>query len=297
MQQSPISDHYEAFLEQHSLRGSPAIEDERNVIHWSREAVTAVNGGYGQLSEPQFLQWPAVGLLLNLLHRAFEHLDAAIVNFTTGSAISSEGLSRATVELAVSIRYILAGQPETRVAAFLAHYVDVEERRLRHWQEEVASLSEPARHVHHQEIERRRTWVVATGDLVKRLRQEFTTCGAPPLAETWPNIGERFRAIGESVSYRTFYARMSSQVHSDAEETIRYLVARVGDDAMLAQRMAAETIWFSRLGLYFAAQCFLSASEDYCRCYYMKQAMTRLRAGQRIIEDELRSTATKVMVA
>lgn len=295
--QPPTSEHYDAFLAQHSLRGSPAIEGERNVIHWSREAVAAVNGAYAQLPEPQFSRWPAVGLLLNLLRRVFEHLDAAIVSFTTASATSSEGLSRAAVELAVSIRYILAGQPETRVAAFLADYVNIEERRLRNWQQEVASLSEPERRVHNQEIERRRSGVVAMGDLVSHLRQEFIAHGASPVAEAWPNIGARFRAIGDAVSYRTFYARMSSQVHSDAEETIRCLVARVSGDAALAERMAIETIWFSRLGLYFAAQCFLSACEAYCRSYHMTEAITPLREGLNVIDDELRSTAMEVAFA
>jgi hypothetical protein len=61
--------------------------------------------------------------------------------------------------------------------------------------------------------------------------------------ERWPStIAERFRLIGDSLGYRTFYMRMSSEAHGDSEETLRYLVAVVQDDPRIKEAMALETI-------------------------------------------------------
>jgi hypothetical protein len=43
--------------------------------------------------------------------------------------------------------------------------------------------------------------------------------------ESWPaSIEHRFKALNDALGYRTFYARMSAEVHGDAEETLRYFV-------------------------------------------------------------------------
>jgi hypothetical protein len=72
-----------------------------------------VNQGYIQLDNDA-LAGPAVGLLLNLLHRNVEHAGAAIVTFVSGCGSSAEVVARATVESSVNILYILAGHSRQR---------------------------------------------------------------------------------------------------------------------------------------------------------------------------------------
>jgi len=291
------SEHFEDFLTRHNLGSSPTIEAERHVVHWSSEAIVIVQSEHARLTDAEFMKWPGVGFVLHLLQRAFEHLEAAIVAFVTGSGTSSECLSRATVELAISIEYVLAGHPETRLFAFFDHYLNGEQGRLRNWLRASAECSEPERSVHAREIEHRRSAITALSDLLGRLRQELVTCGVRLGSEEWPKIVTRFEAVGEALSYRTFYGRMSSQVHSDAEETIRFFVARVGADERIRERMAMETVWFSRLMLYFAVQRFLAATSAYGRYYGMSEAVTALNRGERILEEELQRVAAVVASA
>ena len=55
--------------------------------------------------------------------------------------------------------------------------------------------------------------------------------------EAWPTVEQQFSEIGETSDYRTFYARISSQIHSYAEETLRHLLHQISDDTTLRDRM------------------------------------------------------------
>lgn len=112
--------------------------------------------------------------------------------------------------------------------------------------------------------------------------------------ESWPNVAARFEAIGDAVGYRTVYSRMSSLVHSDAEETIRYFMGRICDDDNLLEQMSLETIWFCKFMLYFAVEYFLRASSAYARCYGMKKELLALDRGPGAIGQELSVIAKNV---
>ncbi len=88
---------------------------------------------------------------------------------------------------------------------------------------------------------------------------EFTTIRNVDKAARWPDIATRFKAIGEEISYRTTYARLCSQTHADAEDTITYIVYKCsGGDARIDQ-MAAETIAFSELMVVYGVYFYLLA--------------------------------------
>jgi hypothetical protein len=90
--------------------------------------------------------------------------------------------------------------------------------------------------------------------------------------EQWPSsIEKRFSELGDGLSYRTYYARMSSEAHGDAEETIRYFVGRLQEPEVF-EAMALETVWNSRLFLYCAVSTFLRASALYCGRYKLTDA-------------------------
>jgi hypothetical protein len=229
-----------------------------------------------------------------LLHRACEHLEAAIVAFATGSGASSEGLSRVTVELAVSIRYILYKQPESRLLGFFLNYTQEEEKRLRNWRKAIEALPERERRKHENAIDRRQSGVSGMKTLLARLQDEFRGVGISLVDEPWPNVATRFERIGDASGYRTLYSRMSSQVHSDAEETIRYFLGRAANNAKLLERMVAETMAFSRFMLYFSVKYFLQAHVAYAECHGMNDENALLQRGLEVIGEELEEIATMV---
>jgi hypothetical protein len=79
------------------------------------------------------------------------------------------------------------------------------------------------------------------------------------------SIEHRFKALGDALDYRTFYARMSAEAHGDAEETIRYFLGKLLGKDHLLEPMGIETVLTTRLYVYYAASCFLRASIMYAK--------------------------------
>src|SRR5262249_11693741 len=92
------------------------------------------------------------------------------------------------------------------------------------------------------------------------------------------------------VNYRTTYARLCAETHSDPEETLRYFAGKVFGDARLLERMAIETVAFSRFMLYYALSYFLRAAHRYAQVFGMEQATAELPKGLQQIEEEMVST-------
>jgi hypothetical protein len=106
----------------------------------------------------------------------------------------------------------------------------------------------------------------------------------------WPAIADRFNALDLGVNYRTIYARLCAETHSDPEETLRYFVGKASGDAQLFERMAVESVAFSRFMLYSALSYFLRAANRYAQVFGMEQATAELSKGLQEIEKEMVST-------
>ena len=164
---------------------------------------------------------PAVALLLNMLDRNFEHAEASIVAFVSGCTASAEVVARAAVESSVNIIYILSGDRPSRLLAYFHHYLDGVDRQVKNWQRQAAGLHPDDASIHQAGIDQR---LVANNDLRRFVVEAFEGVRKEP----WPkSIEERFLQIDEGLSYRTFYARMSSEVHADAEETLRHFWGKI----------------------------------------------------------------------
>lgn len=136
-----------------------------------------------------------------MLHRNVEHADAAIVTFVSGCGSSAEVVARATVESSVNILYILAGDRTQRLRAYFNHYLEGVDRQVGKWRAQVRELGPEESEIHGIAIDRR----LAANTTLRRVVEAL----GGDEQERWPtSIGERFRHIGDSLGYRTFYARM-----------------------------------------------------------------------------------------
>jgi Family of unknown function (DUF5677) len=167
------------------------------------------------------------------------------------------------MDSSANISYMLAGDPNSRFLLWLQAYIAQDRKQITNWEEAVSKLPEDEAEVHSEGIERRRERLAHYEQFVQRMVQDFSFAGFEPEAKKWPNVADRFKAIGESVSYRTAYARMSSQTHADAEDSISYIMARVLDDEQQMALMSSETIAFSEYLVHYGAQFYLEAAREY----------------------------------
>jgi hypothetical protein len=104
------------FAERRQLKFTDVLKREELAIRTTSIANILVNAAYAAQDDKNLAD-PAVGLLLNMLHRDFEHIEASIVAFVTGSGTSAEVIARAATESSVNILYIVAGDRVQRLRA------------------------------------------------------------------------------------------------------------------------------------------------------------------------------------
>lgn len=270
-----IDSFLERFSEQHSVLLDALPEAERHGIYYTLRCQDALDADLAALSADVLSSDAVVGVARQLLARCAEHVEGALAAFATSSGSSAELISRVAIESAVTIRFILQ-DPHPRLAAYFRHYVDDVDKQVRQWRKVAASLPGDAQLIHEAACDQREAANRAMRSFVDRLEQELL--GSRP-SEKWPaQVSERFRELNDEVTYRTVYARLCSETHFDAEETLRYGLGQLGGDELL-ERMALETIGFTRLMISIAVTYFLHAALDYASRYNMEGTVRECQAG------------------
>jgi Family of unknown function (DUF5677) len=266
------------FAKRHHIRAGENLSREALPIRATSLANILVTAGYGSLGD-DILADPAVGLLLNMLHRNFSLADGAILAFATECGQMAEVAARASVESSVNIAYISVGEPADRMRAYFDHYFGTVDRQVSTWSTEIESLRGEEAQIHRKAAAQRKRANAALRGAIER--------SGKPAAEPWPKtVEQRFKALGHSLAYRTIYSRMSSETHGDPEETLRYLIGKLGSEEHF-EAMALETVWTTRLYIHYAVSWFLRASIIYAVRYGMSEPATLLKPQLESIESEL----------
>lgn len=270
-----IDSFLERFSRQHSVVLDALPEAERLGIYYTLRCQDALDAGLASLSADVLSSDVVVGVARQLLARCAEHVEGALAAFATSSGASAELIARVAIESVVTIRFILR-DPHPRLAAFFRHHVDDVDKQVKQWRKVAASLPGDARMIHESACDQREAANRAMSSFVDRLEQELIGSRPP---EKWPaQVSERFRELDDEVTYRTVYARLCSETHFDAEETLRYGLGQLGGDELL-ERMALETIGFTRLMISIAVTNFLHAALDYASRYNMEETVRECQAG------------------
>jgi hypothetical protein len=275
------------FVRRHYLRMTDLTRQEESAIRASSTAHALITEAFAKLSDDRYAD-QAIGLLLYMHHRNFELLEAAIVCFVTGSRAAAEVSARASVETSVNISYVVTGDASLRIHAYFEHYFDDVDRQVGRWESNLSEVTDPeAASFHRASAAYRRR----ANELVRQWMRDLM--GEP--REKWPKtVVDRFRALGDVLGYCTFYARMSSETHGDAEETIRCFLGRVQDDRGIFEKMALETVMMTRFHLYYAVSWFLKASIAYAVYYTLPGVLEKLKTELANVDGELLGIAQYV---
>lgn len=256
-------DHVRAFEEYHRVDIPDWWDRGRTLVRSVQDARAASANVLASASEEKLIAEPTIGFLDHLLDRAYEHIAASVVCFATGNAATAEVAACAVMETSVNVRYMLAGDRNSRFLAWLRAFIEHDQNQIDRWEWALSSYPDTEVEVHREGIQRRRRRLADNEEFVKRLELEFFPNGIDLGDEKWPNITGRFKEIGELISYRTAYARMSSQTHADAEDTISYILFKVQGDDQLMKQMSFETIAFSEYLVHYSAYFYLEALGQY----------------------------------
>jgi len=261
------------FIERHRIEDSSQVHDDASAIHWMTQAWCAYVSDHNNASEEFHETEYSHGLVKTMLKRAYDHVEASIVALVTDSTASAEVLSRAVVEASMNVRYVIRGEPFSRLGTYFWNFIREDAKAIQNWEKELIGLSKVEADAIQPMIDRR--WERNRGSKMF-VADLFGHCSTD---EKWPNIAEKFKAVEESMTYRTVYSRMCAQVHNDAEDLLSDFVVATQNPKRL-QQMRQETIAFGRLMVYCGIEVFLRALLDCAKVY-------RFSKAQDIIDDSL----------
>jgi hypothetical protein len=169
--------------------------------------------------------WPAMH---DIYSRNYEYCCGVVGCFLIGQFPSSEALCRTALEGAVNLHYMSLGDSMSKQIAYFKNHLTTERKQNRTWKESVERSGHPA--------DAKAQHFRAIADKDEALdRYEYILQHSLALDGVdfkvvdlkWPSIFDRFKEIQEEVGYRTVYAALCSQAHSDAEDILNKVSARV----------------------------------------------------------------------
>ena len=224
---------------------------------------------------------PSWGFARAMLDRIYAQAAASLALTVTGQPAPAEVLARATVEAAVSLLYVLAGNPLERLRDYFGSYIATERKQNQQWLHSISGLTDEERKPHLLGMQRKESALVHYQDFLTPLFRESGL--ALTGHEAWPNLQERFKALGKESAYRTVYAAMSSQAHNDAEDLLNKFVAAVADETLGGKESEAgrvqEAMDFSRVLVYGGVQFYIEASVRHVETYSLLEAQDEMAAA------------------
>lgn len=271
-----------AFSKEHAFQADALLLEERDGIQSAVGCHDAVNRGYAALSSAVLEHDPAVGLIWQLYERCTERVYGALTAMATSCAASSEIVARAAIEASITTRYILQDR-NVRLASFFQDHVHRAVKQEEQWRQTAAKADEPERTAHLAACEYRRAGVAAIKEHVNALNMALVP---PTQLPSWPNIAARFQAVGEGLSYRTFYARLCAEPHFDAEETLRYVIGMMASSETF-EKMAVETVMFSKFLLAEAVRTYAQTGKEFAGAYDMSAAVVTCTDAERTMREHV----------
>jgi len=261
------------FCQRHNLASASPLQPDLQVIALMAQGIESFSDALGSATSGNLIpvEEPAWALVRAMILRGFAHADAGFVCLATGSVGTAEVVSRAVLECALNVLFILQEDRAGRLYDYLAAYVKQERAELARWEEMLCRMPSTEASVHQEEIERKRQVV----DQQELIAKEFAGgAGITRPAQPWPKIGERFRAVGSELDYRVLYAAMCSQAHNDAEDLFNTFVlgamshlnpGQVAREFELRQK--AENAFFARLLMYRSVEYLFKCIQRYGEAY------------------------------
>jgi len=230
-----------------------------------------------------------------MLERTFEYVEGAVSAYVTGSTAASEVISRTAIESAINLLFILVDKRDgSHFTQYLSHYFSNEEKEIDRWLNLADSLTENAKKIHQSKAIQKRKALVYLKNFMDKALLELGLPSTDRVTKKWPNIAERFKFLNLELDYRTTYAALCSQTHNDAEDLLNYFIFVSLGNQNLLDRVALETVNFSRLMMYIGVKDYILAASGYAIRFGLNNALQGLHQGSKAISEELEKIANEL---
>jgi hypothetical protein len=287
---------YAEFLQRHSIISTPLVQCEAPAIYWTVRTKLEIDHDLGNHVDTLSQADPVWALLRSMLDRTFEYAEGAISAFVTGSTAASEVISRTVIESATNLLFILVDERNgNHLTQYLSHYFNNEEKEIDKWLKLVDSLTDDIKEAHQAAALQKRTALVSLKNYVNQALSELKLPTTDQVTQKWLSIAERFRLLGLELDYRTVYAALCSQSHNDAEDLLNYFVFVSLGNQDLLDKIALETVNFSRLMMYTGVKYYILAAGGYAARFELNNALQGVSQGREAILEESERIANELV--
>jgi hypothetical protein len=212
------------FAAQHDLVFNDFFEPEFVLLDCALEAFhdhnAQVDHNTVRFRSERHITWRYVTALYQ---RVYEQYSACAICYFTGAWASVEVLTRVVLESAANTVYV-SQNPTQRLPSYIAHYFEAEGKKVQRQQSYGRQLTPEEKVTADEAIAIGTSGLSSRRKLLEQiLKNDKLTIGG---AEDWPtSTFELFRDIGWEAIYRDLYSNLSSQVHSDADGYVDYIIA------------------------------------------------------------------------
>lgn len=196
------------------------------------------------------------------------------------------------MEAAANIRYILHTDRNSRFLSWLRAYVEHDEKQILQWNRVSDAMDATEKTEHDVRISARRRALEFRKDFLDSAEREFATISTIDSTLRFPNVADRFSQIDESAAYRTAYARLSSQTHVDAEDTINYVFFKMRGDEKALEHMSLETIAFSEYMVLFGTRFYLLALRAMIETFGLRESGP-VANSLAVVEEQMNEIGTE----
>ncbi|BAY74427.1 hypothetical protein NIES25_08400 [Nostoc linckia NIES-25] len=283
------------FAERHSIILTPLVQRESDAIYWTGRTKLEIDTGLPDHVDELNQVDPIWSLLLCMLERTFAYVQGAIVAYVTGSTAASEVISRTAIESAINLMFILVDNRDgNRLTEYLAHYFNKEKEEIKAWLKLTDNMTDSAKQIHLNKAVQKRDTLIALEKYINNTLLEISLPTTDKVVKERIAIRKKFQLLGLEIDYQTVYAALCSQTHSDAEDLLNYFVfASLGDQKLL-DKIALETINFSRLMMYFAVNYYIMAAGSYAIRFGLVNVLERLNEGRDTISQIMEKIANNL---
>lgn len=283
-----MSSWVDQFAEYHGFSMPQWWQHGESLVTAVLESKNSVDKDFGNVDDFILNSEPSLGVLFHMCGRVYEHVAAAMVCFATSNGASAEILARVAMEASVNVRYILIQDRNSMFLAWLRSYLQEDERQVEKWVKEAEHSNAGDIEIHIDRIASRRKVKLLRSQFVKVLEHEFREYSTiDDSLKFAKNISDRFTAVGEQFAYRVAYARLSSQTHMDAEDTINYMVAKLSGNQRQMEQMGLETVAFSDYMIHLGSHFYLKMLKEFVTTFDLLESAQVIESSERQIVDQM----------
>lgn len=233
----------------------------------------------------------SVSIFSHLTDRVNKYLISALSCILTNNSESSDIISRTAIESCIRIRYLISIDPESSILQWLKNDVRRKQGDIEKWENYIderieGKFDSDVLEVHRNSLEKRKNHNEFKKKIVDDLKEEaLLYLNISDNINIPRKIFKMFEFLDEELLYHNVYARLSSESHTTAEDTIDYILHTSSSNENTKDLWENELLASRKLMAYISIREFIKMTADFYSHFSEKN---------HLINKDIRENLTKI---